>query len=370
MTRAILFAGGGTGGHIYPNAAIVEALLAIRSDARPSFLVSHRSGDVAILERLGYPGTQSPVRPLPPIARPWRLVPFLLAWRRAVASARALLEDQKIAAVVATGGFVSGPAIVAAARLGLPRALVNLDAVPGKANRRLVTSASKVFSVFASDHLPGAEVIGFPLRAASKGAGTPKQARAALDLGLDPDLPVLFVTGATHGAESIIQMMIAWCESAEWRPALDGWQVLHQCGAAAPEALKRAYAAAGVRATVVAYLDKIGLAFRAADVVIARAGAGTVAEAWANGSPTVFLPNPYHHDHHQRRNAQPMADAGGALVLDDKIEAAANLATNIESIAALLRDDAKRREMRDRLDATRPPDGAATVAAWVASAAG
>ena len=99
---------------------------------------------------------------------------------------------------MATGGFVSGPAIVAAARLRLPRVLVNLDAVPGQANRRLAAISTKVFSTYASDLLPGAERIGLPLRRVSTTDATAADARAHFDL--DPALPTIFITGATHGA--------------------------------------------------------------------------------------------------------------------------------------------------------------------------
>ena len=368
--RAILFAGGGTLGHVFPNVAIAEALAKLRPDLGAQFLVSERPDDAAVLGRLGYAYTRSSVRPLPRMTRPLEVAGFLISWRRAVAAARALVASRRIAAVVASGGFVSGPGIVAAARAGLPRALVNLDAVPGKANRRLVKTASRVFSVVPSAELPGAIAIGLPLRAASRGHGTPPEARAVLGLGLDLQLPMLFVTGATHGAESIVRMMIAWCESAALRPALASWQVLHQCGHVSPEPLTRAYAAAGVRATVVATLEQIGAAFCAADLVIARSGAGTVAEAWANAAPTVFLPNPYHSDHHQLHNAEPMVAAGGAVALEDRIDPDGNLGTTVPAIVELMRDGGRRDRMRAALVAAPPPDGAAVVAAWISSAVG
>jgi UDP-N-acetylglucosamine--N-acetylmuramyl-(pentapeptide) pyrophosphoryl-undecaprenol N-acetylglucosamine transferase len=366
--RVILFAGGGTGGHIFPNVAIVERLAAVRPDLDAHFLVSTRAGDASLLTTLGYPFTTTPVRPLPRPSRPWQAIPFLAAWRRAGRSARELIADRNVVAVVATGGFVSGPAIVAAERLGVPRALVNLDAVPGKANRRLATYGPKIFSVFPSKDLPGAELIGLPLRAASIGVGSPAEARAAL--GLDPGRPLLFVTGATHGAESIVRMMIAWSGSAALRASLDGWHVLHQCGGFPPDELQRAYAAAGLSATVVARLDRIGLAFRAADLAIARAGAGTVAEAWANATPTVFLPNPYHHDQHQRHNARPMVEAGGAVIASDRIDPAVNLAETVPVIATLLGDAARREAMRAALASAPLRDGASSVVAWISATVG
>ncbi|MBL8946945.1 MAG: glycosyltransferase, partial [Myxococcales bacterium] len=113
----VLLAGGGTGGHIYPNVAIAERLReATDAEASPltvHFLVSDRPGDAATMRKLGLDFSASPVRPLPPVRKPWRAIGFLLAWRRAIAHATALMREHDVRAVVATGGFVSGPALVA-----------------------------------------------------------------------------------------------------------------------------------------------------------------------------------------------------------------------------------------------------------------
>lgn len=369
MGPTILFAGGGTGGHIYPNVAIVERLAERAPHLHPHFLVSARPGDAATMKKLGYAFTPSPVLPLPSPRRPWGAVPFLLAWRKAIAEAGALLSRERIAAVVATGGFVSGPGIVAARKAGLPRALVNLDAVPGKANRRLARDCPRIFSAYDSEHLPGATRVGLPLRAASTSRLSPPEARTALDLGLAPDVPLLFVTGATHGAESIIKLMMAWLGSPA-RERLAGWQVLHQCGTWDASALQRTYDDAGIPARVVAYLDGMGLAWRAADLCVARAGAGSVAEAWANAAPTIFLPNPYHHDEHQRHNAQPMVEAGAARIVKDHVVAETNLELVVPAVAELLADRDAREGMRAAGERTRPPDGAREVAEWIAATVG
>lgn len=370
--RTVLFAGGGTGGHIYPNVAIAERLHdAGRSGEVPvavHFLVSDRPGDSQTMHKLGLAFTTSGVRPLPPMRKPWRAVGFVLAWRRAIADATALLREHDVRAVVATGGFVSGPALVAARRLGIARAMVNLDAVPGKANAHLRRECSTVFSAYATDVLPNAEVVGFPLRRISIGEGDRAEARRRL--GLDPERPVLFVTGATHGAESLIRAMMAIVGDPARAAGLATWQVFHQCGGFDPGELQTAYDRAGVRATVVAYCDRMGDAWHAADVAVSRAGAGSVAEAWANATPTIFAPNPYHADGHQRANAKPLLDAGGAVIVADRIDPAQNLAPLGGAIADLVGDPTRRAAMRERLVATRPPDGAAAVAAWITDAVG
>lgn len=364
----VLFAGGGTGGHIYPNVAMAQRLVERRPDVTPHFLVSSRHGDADIVRRQGFECTHSPVRPLPPLSRPWRFIGFYLAWRRAVAETRALLRERDIALVVATGGYVSGPAIVAAAKLRVPRALVNLDAIPGKANRRLAGYGPDIFSVYETPILPGATIVGLPLRTASRGLDDPSEARAAL--GLDPDKPTLFVTGATHGAESIIRSLMAIIASADLVGVFSGWQVFHQCGTFDVETLQEAYDQAGVDAKVVAYCDQMGNAWRAATLTVSRAGAGSVAEAWANAAPTIFLPNPYHRDQHQRHNAQPVVATGGAVMIEDRIEPQANLAGLGATLQRLMGDTEAIATMRQALRDTEPADGASAVADWAATQLG
>ncbi|MEZ6317347.1 MAG: UDP-N-acetylglucosamine--N-acetylmuramyl-(pentapeptide) pyrophosphoryl-undecaprenol N-acetylglucosamine transferase [Phycisphaerales bacterium] len=177
-------------------------------------------------------------------------------------------------------------------------------------------------------------------------------------LGLDPDRPTLFVSGGSQGARSINTLMSALARTN----ALAGWQVVHQTGRDADPELASAYAAVGVRASVVEFIDEVGLAWGAADLALGRAGAGTVAEAWATRTPTVFLPYPYHADEHQRRNAEPLASAGGALVLTDRIDAAANLADHAPVLADLLASADRRARMRTALEALGPADGADRVA--------
>ncbi len=360
--ETVLLVGGGTGGHIYPNVGIVERLAAHGREG-VHFLVSDRPSDATILDALGYPYTSSPARPLPPARKPWKALDFLAGWRRSTRQMMALLDAHGVGCVVATGGFVSGPAVVAAARRKIPRVLVNLDAVPGQANRRLAGICTKVFSAYPSDLLPDAERIGLPLRAVSVSDASPAQARAAL--GLDPQRPTVFITGATHGAESLILAMMSLVATPQAAAAFDRWQVFHQCGTFDVAKLQAAYDDAGVAARVVDYCAQMGTAYRAADVVISRAGAGSVAEAWANHVPTIFLPNPYHKDQHQRHNAEPMVHASGALLVTDHVDADATAAALREPLARLLEDEGLRATMTQACAQSCPPDGARHVAEWI-----
>src|SRR5690606_9915817 len=133
-------------------------------------------------------------------------------------------------------------------------------------------------------------------------------------------------------------------------------QVLHLCGSDVDEALQRAYERAGVRAIVHRFLHRIGLAWGAADLALSRAGANSVAEAAANAVPTIFVPYPYHRDLHQRHNAEPLVTLGGAVMVDDRIEPAANMATIGTALQALLHDGNRRDAMRAALRRHPPRD--------------
>ena len=359
--RTILFAGGGSGGHIFPNLAIIERLDEKGLKAKSLLLISSRSVDAEIASQSEQVSKSLPVQPLR--RAPWTWPSFYVSWKRSVAIVRDVLREGCGTVMVATGGFVSGPAI-AAARGHIPVALINLDAVPGKANRRLARFCSHRFSAHDVPHWPHTQRIGVPLRRSAVIGHEPTLARQRLEL--DPARETLLVTGGSLGARSINRMMIAWVETEPARAALRSWQVLHLSGGGDQAELRDAYAQAGIRAHVRSFCEQMGLAWSAATIGISRGGAGSVAEAWANAVPCIFLPYPYHRDEHQRRNITPVLQAGGCLVMSDQIDPAVN-ATKLDAhLSSLLSDSGLRLRMIRSLNASYPGNGADVVAGWVA----
>ncbi len=357
----ILFAGGGTGGHIYPNVAILERLREAAVPVEPHFLVSQRAIDAQML-------TAASLSFIALAAEPWRSDPkhwtrFARGWFAAKRQVRELIASRRVAALVATGGFVSGPAIVAASQAGVPVALVNLDAVPGKANRRMARHGDALFSVYPTPTLPAAEVIGLPLRRVALGPENAAEARQRL--GLSPDKHTLLVTGGSQGAQSVNAMVLELMRRESVRAALVDWQILHVCGPNNETSTRDGYASAGVDAKVMPFCDRMGDAWRAATLAISRAGAGSVAEAWANATPTLFFPYPMHKDEHQRLNAQPMVDTGGAVLFKDVVDPVANADRVMEQLVSLLRDASACATMRQHLRGSQPSDGAKRLADWI-----
>lgn len=359
--KLVIFAGGGTGGHIFPAIAILEHLHDHAPALHARFLCSKREIDRRILEPRSL--TFDPIAASPFSLRPRPLLRFVRTWPAAVGACSQAIRSAMAKAtcrpdetvLVATGGFVSAPAFSAARKLGIRTVLVNLDAIPGKANRLLARKADHVFSTY---HALGAEAVGPIVRREARRSQSPQLSRQRF--GLDPDRNTLLVTGASQGAESLNRFLPELVR--QQMPAFDGWQILHQAGPDRAADVRREYESLGVRAEVVELIDDVGNLWGAADLALARAGAGTVAEAWINQVPTAFLPYPFHRDQHQRHNAQPLLTAGTALILDDQIDPGSNVLAHGATLASLLTGSREILDMRSQYAQFPMQDGGQAIA--------
>jgi UDP-N-acetylglucosamine--N-acetylmuramyl-(pentapeptide) pyrophosphoryl-undecaprenol N-acetylglucosamine transferase len=357
---SVLFAGGGTGGHISPGLAVAEALHELRPDIGRIFACSERAIDRTMLENAGERFTPLAAQPFG--IRPAQLLRFMRGWRKARAQTLELLDRHRVSVVIALGGFVAAPAAAAPKSRGVPIVLLNLDAVPGKANRMIARHATEVLSTFPiAGHVRFTCVtIPMPVRRSAL-ASTFGDARACRSrLGLDPERPVLFITGASQGSQGINSFVRE--VASKHRDWLDGWQILHLTGPGREGDWVEAYQRLGVPAVVRPFLHEMGAAWGAAELAISRAGANSVAEVSINAVPTIFLPYPHHADRHQFENARPIVEAGGAAVCEEFAEPGRNLAAHGETVRRLLRDPAARAEMRSSLEHVRPMNGAEVVA--------
>lgn len=322
MTLKVAFTGGGTGGHIYPALAIDEALRADAADGTyDARFFGNRDGLEATLV------TTMPLVFVPSAAlqrslslRTLRTIAANLA---GIFVALRALASYKPAMLVATGGYVCFPVVVAARilrvlRIARPRiALLEINATPGLTNRLLLPLVDEVWTTYAaSTESFGRKTVvtGAPVRASLRAARDPREARTRL--GLDPDGTTVVVMGGSQGARSINEAVAALV-TRRTLPA--AWQILHVSGErdyTYMEAEER-HPVAGNRIRLVPYLADPSDAYAAADVVVARAGASTLAELAATGTPAVLIPYPHAADQHQARNAEQFADAGAAVVLPD-----------------------------------------------------
>ncbi len=211
-------------------------------------------------------------------------------------------------------------------------------------------------------HLPVAErceVVGCPIRAAFRTADA-RAGRAHFQLA--PDKRTLLVTGASQGARTInAAVQSCWPGFVRAHP---DWQLVHLTGAADEAAARAAYEQAGVPARVLAFTDEMHLAIAAADVVVSRAGASTLAELTALGRPAILLPYPFHRDMHQRANAQVLAQRGAAILLEDAREPEVN-GRRIRAALDELVDPARRAACASAAAELGRPAAAERVAAWL-----
>jgi len=317
---SVLLAGGGTAGHVNPLLAVADALRAARPGIRITVLGTREGLESDLVPAYGLPLAIVPRVPLP--RRPSGALLHLPArLRAAVGAATSALEDAGAQVVVGFGGYVSTPAYLAARHRGLPVVVHEQNARPGLANRLGARWARAVAVTFPGTVLPHAQVTGLPLRPAvaallDERATDPAavRRRAADELGLDPDLPTLLVTGGSLGALSINRAVSAAASDLLG----SGVQVLHLTGRGKADPVRRATEdlPGAEHYHVLEYLSRMELALAVADLVVGRAGAGTVCELAALGIPAVYVPLPVGNGE-QRLNAASVVAAGGGLLVED-----------------------------------------------------
>jgi UDP-N-acetylglucosamine--N-acetylmuramyl-(pentapeptide) pyrophosphoryl-undecaprenol N-acetylglucosamine transferase len=305
----VVVAGGGTAGHIEPALALADAVMRLRPDATVIALGTERGLENKLVPARGYELELIPPVPLPRKPTP-ELLRLPLKVRDSVRKTREVLDRVGADVVVGFGGYVALPAYLAA-RGRVPIVVHEANQSPGLANKVGARFAKRVAVAVPGTPLPKAEVVGIPLRRSITSldrAGLRAEARA--HFGLDPDAPTLLVFGGSQGAQSIN----AAVSGAAKDLADAGVGVLHAHG---PKNTLVVQEFPGKPAYVpVPYLERMDLAYAAADVAICRSGAMTVAEVTSVGLPAVFVPLPIGNGE-QATNARPAVDAGAALMISD-----------------------------------------------------
>ncbi len=306
----VVVAGGGSAGHIEPALAFADAVLRRDPSAEVTALGTERGLDTRIIPARGYR-----LALIPPVPMPRRLGRDLFAvpgrLRAAVAAAADVLRERRADVLVGFGGFVSGPAYLAARRLGVPIVVHEANPRPGWANRLGARLTPYVATTFPGTPIRHARQLGLPIRrsiATLDRAAVRGEARASF--GLDADRPTLLVSGGSQGAKRLNDA--ASGAAAGLRAA--GVQVLHATGTAHTVTVEDAAGAPPY--VVVPYLDRMDLAYAAADLALCRAGANTVVELTAVGLPAAYVPLPIGNGE-QELMARPVVQAGGGLLVDD-----------------------------------------------------
>ncbi|MBL1094532.1 MULTISPECIES: UDP-N-acetylglucosamine--N-acetylmuramyl-(pentapeptide) pyrophosphoryl-undecaprenol N-acetylglucosamine transferase [Streptomyces] len=318
---SVVIGAGGTGGHIYPGLALADALRRAVPDAVISFVGTERGLETRLIPQAGY---RLHTVDMIPFDRSLGARRYLLpaALLRSGAQVRTILKEQGAQVVVGMGGYPSAPVIVGARLAGLPSLIHESNAVPGRANRfaaRLTPHLALAFDR-SRPHLAGgerAETVGMPLVGPLAGLDrTALRPAARRALGVPDGARLLLVNGGSLGAARLTGAAVGL--AARYRAHTD-LRMLIKTGPAALDETRARLAANGGAAVAeaVPYLDRMDLAYAAADLVVCRAGSATVAELATIGMPAVLVPYPHAPGDHQTHNARVLSDDGAAVLLPD-----------------------------------------------------
>ena len=348
----VVIAGGGTGGHLYPGIAVARELLRRCPDARLTFAGTARGIESRVVPREGFELDtlrSAGLKATSPAAR----IRGLLLIPLSGLDAWSIVSRRTPDLVIGVGGYSSGPVVLVAAMRRIPTLLLEQNAVPGLTNRllaRAVSAAAVTFESTAVYFGRRAFVAGNPVRAEFLSENPVPAARAA-----GPSRILIF--GGSQGSHAINVAMVEAAAQLATHPG--GMAITHQTGERDLALVRDGYRRAGLEARVEPFLFAMDREIKSADLVVCRAGATTIAELTASGRPSVLVPLPTAADDHQRKNAEVLAAAGAAEIIEQKHLNGAVLAGRI---VELLGNPARLAKMSSAARALARPDAASVIA--------
>lgn len=328
----VLISGGGTGGHIFPALSIANAIEREIPGSEILFVGAENRMEMKRVPAAGYEIIGLPVAGFDR-RHLWRNFSVLLKLWKSLRLARRVVRTFKPDIAIGVGGYASGPTLKAAQRAGVPTLLQEQNSYAGVTNKLLAAKAKAICVAYPGMErfFPADRIVmtGNPVRKAILEPGM-SQSEAKEKLGFKPDKALVLVTGGSLGAGTLNNVMLK--AIADGSAAKVDFQILWQCGGAH---IARCREAVGDKlpenVVLTDFVSDMALAYRAADLVVARAGAGTISELELLGKPSILVPSPNVAEDHQRHNAEALADRGAAdMVLD--ADAAERLWTDIQTI--------------------------------------
>jgi UDP-N-acetylglucosamine--N-acetylmuramyl-(pentapeptide) pyrophosphoryl-undecaprenol N-acetylglucosamine transferase len=350
----VLIACGGTGGHFFPGIAVGEVLM--RRGHEVIFVISEKEIDA--IAAAAYPGYRFETIPSFAMPKPWspQMIPFLLAFFRAVGLCKKWIREIGAKAVMGMGGFTSTAPLVAARSTGCASFIHESNAIPGRAN--LLNAKFADFALVGweacQSHFPTGKtkVVGTPVRPSVASGEHPPQARAYFLL--DPNRFTVMVMGGSQGAKGINDTVIGMLEHFDAELV----QFLHLAGPGNAESVRDAYDQAGIQAYVAEFCSDMGKVYAASDLGICRSGASSLNEMAVAGLPGILIPYPHAADDHQSRNAEVFTASGACLM---RSQADLNSLDLAHLVAELGTNPERMQEMRDAMLALAPSRSALTI---------
>ena len=333
----VLISGGGTGGHIFPALSIANALRRRMPDAEILFVGAEGRMEMERVPAAGYKIVGLPVSGFDR-KRPWRNIRVLYRLWRSMRLAKKVLRDFRPDIAIGVGGYASGPMLKEAQKHGIPTLIQEQNSYAGVTNKLLAAKAAAICTAYPDMErfFPADKIIltGNPIRSAITDADNISREEACRELGLPADKQIVLVVGGSLGARTINHAVAASLDAARKAGAFILWQTgkyyADQC----------AEIAKGHEDTVKATpcISRMDLAYRAADLVVARAGAGTISELQVLGKSAILIPSPNVAEDHQRKNAEALATRGAAVMILD-----ADACERLPQVLTNLLDDTEHR---------------------------
>lgn len=347
----LLLAGGGTGGHVFPMIAVGDALRSL-ADVRIVYVGTARGIETRVLPERG---DELFLLDVAPIKGKGPLFALRGMGKAALVlpKARALVKRLSAKAVLSVGGYAAGPVALSAWTLGVPVTILEPNSILGLTNRWLGPFAKRAYVAFpeVADRFDREKVVhtGVPLRTAfSRVAYRPDASRMRV-----------LILGGSQGAKALNEIVPeALARVAKEIPALE---VVHQCGRERDAAVRARYEELGLTeaARVVPFIDDMATELGAADLVIGRAGASSLAEICAIGRPSILIPFPFAADDHQRKNAESLAKAGASICI---VQEEATVSRVADEVLSLARDVSRRSAMAEAASVRGVTDSASRIA--------
>ncbi|MDE0297318.1 MAG: undecaprenyldiphospho-muramoylpentapeptide beta-N-acetylglucosaminyltransferase [Candidatus Poribacteria bacterium] len=361
----IVISGGGTGGHIYPAVGLAQAIVKIEPDIGICFIGGADRLESKIVPQHGFRFLPISVAGFPRKLT-WKWFSVIGKACRGFAQSLQFIGRLKPSVVVGTGGYVSGPVLFAASRLGIPTAIQEQNASAGLTNRILARWATMAYLAFpsAANGLSAdiVKITGNPIR--PQIVSFTRSPETYKKLGLDPDRKTIFVMGGSQGANAINQIVIKMLpELAHLHKHL---QLVHQTGETDLQQVKGHYDGSPMKHVVQPYFDPIGEIYSISDLMVCRAGGMTISEITACGLPAIFIPLPSTPGNNQELNAQVVSKSGAGVVVNQQTLTGQLLA---EQITGIIGNPNKQKQMSDASRKFGNPHASEEIAKFILSLA-
>ncbi|MFC1650676.1 undecaprenyldiphospho-muramoylpentapeptide beta-N-acetylglucosaminyltransferase [Candidatus Latescibacterota bacterium] len=352
----IIFTGGGTGGHLYPAIAIAREISERRPQAKIQFIIGNRDIEKKIVGDAGYAFNTLPVTGLPRKLSP-AILTFIWKLKISIMKSMLILRKFKPSMIMATGGYVSGPPVIAARIMRIPVCMQEQNSYPGITTKKLARFSDMIFLGFKDAGRFFGEkvktvVTGNPVRKELLDSITKD---SSAEFGLNPDLKTVLVIGGSQGAGRINKGMSEIVKELADKDI----QIIWQTGAGQFEKWEKLSEYSPDKIKIIPYLDNMSAAYSSADVVVSRAGAMAVAEIAACGLPAIFIPLATAAENHQEYNAESLVNNGAAKMITENDFTSEKLKSEIIGI---LSSPEKSAEMKEKLVNFGRTDAAGVIA--------